>query len=667
MASFLDKFKIKTAIEKNTTLDLSCQHITTADWMELAPVYIKEMVPGESIEVRQSTFTRMAPLAVPTLGRGIIHNRAFFVPMRTIFSRWDEFITQSKSGVANNSSGNSTAVSLNSVPTISNSNLVHMFLGNPSNSYNIAVDDTGNRNTIFVTALPVNPTAEQLANADIIASIIPAGATQTSSIVELGYNFTPFGRQVMKILQSLGYNIIWSSTYSGQLPSDSLVDYFVRTSYSALPLFAFFKLFIDWYWPAQYVGDASYNFVDSILKYNGYSSGSAQGTSLTIATLYNLFTFNNEYTNRFTVNYDSSYLASAFDNPVGPNQTSSNQLSNVIVDQTLLKERDTEDLNSQVNNMTMENTPVAVPSYTDGAVGPISQYLLDALKKMTDYMQRHNLVGVRALDRFYARFGISLSSEKLNRSNYIGAQNIPLQFGDVMSNADTVDSTAGTGSALGSYAGKGLGYGEQSYSYKSDDYGFFVVCSSITPVADTYDGLDRMVLHRSPLDFWTPEYDQLGNQAISKMEVYIPMNDKDFADGTPSTDYNNQELAEGIFGWTPRYSEYKVGRDKVTGDFRYKSLSNVGETTRAWYLNRSLDGLFRDSYNINHSKFFVNGQDASQYNRIFAVESDVNDKFYMIHNFNVISNSPMHSLYDSYEFDSNGKTVVADVNGVKVN
>ena len=66
MASFLDKFKVTTGIDKNTPLDLSCIHLTTANWMQGSPVYIKEMVPGESIKVHQETFTRLAPLAVPT-------------------------------------------------------------------------------------------------------------------------------------------------------------------------------------------------------------------------------------------------------------------------------------------------------------------------------------------------------------------------------------------------------------------------------------------------------------------------------------------------------------------------------------------------------------------------------------------------------------------------
>lgn len=669
MASFLDKFKVNTAIEQNTTLDLSCQHITTANWMELQPVYIKEMVPGETIEVLQQTFTRLAPLAVPTLGRANIHNRAFFVPMRTIFPRWDDFITQSKSGSHASTNGSANAVQVLSVPSISNSTMVKLFIGDASNGYRVPTGDSANRNTSFVLEV----TGDSIANADIIVNVIPSGATSTTQIKEYAYNFTPMGRNVNKILQSLGYNIIWSTTSDSSTPADALKEYFPNPKFSALPILGLFKVFIDWYWPAQYVGDTSYNYIESIVQLDNYTTAGSEGTELTPEKLYKLFTFNGEFRHKLSVNYDSDYLVSAFDEPTGPASTGGLRVNNYVKDINLdVNNNDVgHDITSEVALSTANDgsglhngTPFLVSRDStsgDSTSGPITQFALNALKAMTDYMQRHNLVGVRALDRFYARFGISLSNEKLKRSNYIGAQNIPLQFGDVMSNADT------DGAALGQYAGKGLGYGEDKFSFKSEDYGYFIICSSIVPVANTFEGVNRMVMHRSPLDFWTPEYDQLGNQAISKMEVYVPMNDSAFAEGTQAIDYNKKDLSDGIFGYTPRYSEYKIGLDKVTGDFRCKSLSNVGETSSAWYLNRSLDDTFQQVENMVHSKFFVNGGDSDQFNRIFNIDSDENDKFYMIHNFNVTSNSPMHSLYDSYEFDSKGKTVVADVNGVKVN
>ena len=98
MASFLDKFQIKTAAPAKQKFDLSCQHITTADFMQLSPVYIKEMVPNEKISINQQSFSRTARLSVPTFGRCNMHNKAFFVPFRTILRGWNDFITDTVTG-----------------------------------------------------------------------------------------------------------------------------------------------------------------------------------------------------------------------------------------------------------------------------------------------------------------------------------------------------------------------------------------------------------------------------------------------------------------------------------------------------------------------------------------------------------------------------------------
>ena len=300
----------------------------------------------------------------------------------------------------------------------------------------------------------------------------------------------------------------------------------------------------------------------------------------------------------------------------------------------------------------------------------ITQFGLDALKALTDYVKRHQLVGARALDRLYARFGKSLDSAKLDRSSYIGAQNIPLQFGDVMSHAATQDDF------LGSYAGKGIAYGaDGNFEFSTDEYGYFVIISSIVPQIGYYQGVDRTNLHLGRTDFWTPEFDQIGNQAIAKMELISPMNpyaeiNEDTQSGDPGN-FATLDTVEGIFGYTPRYSEYKIGRDKLTGDFRYASKNGVGDTSSAWHLFRNV-GAYADqgpAY-LKHNRYFVTGDDWAQYNRVFNYTNSGVDKFYMIHTFNVTSNSPMHSLYDTYKFeneDEGAKKVVADVNGVKVN
>ena len=658
MASYLDKFKLTTALDTNTTMDLSCTHITTSDWMHCAPTYIKELVPGESIKIHQETFTRLAPMSVPTFGRGLIHNRAFFVPFRTIFDKWNEFITAADvaPSVVGLGSGATTNLSVNRVPTINNEDLVRLFCIGTSAGTVVS-------STTFAT-LNVPGTGYDPTKHDILL-LVTSGANDTF-VGEYTYDLTNAGRRLMKVLQSLGYNILWQFN-----TTQATVD----AEYSALPLMAYLKVICDWYYPSQYVGDSAYTYVQSILTNRPSSTGVYR---LSFTDLSNIFR-NTKSPFNGLVNYDSDYFVSAFDYP---NSASEGDFRFGGTSPIVLR-----DINYYSGSTTTNNGQVfngqgsASPAY-DSPIGDvasyrpsnttntngirITQYGLDALKALTDYMKRHQLVGARALDRFYARFGKSLDSAKMDRSYYIGADNIPLQIGDVMSHADT------TGATLGDYAGKGIGFGANgNFEFTTDEYGVIVIVTSIVPQVGYYQGIDRNVLHTGRLDYWTPEFDQIGNQAIVKKELYLPMNVKaETTNLTNASDFLNKDLNENIFGYTPRYAEYKIGHDRLTGDYRLASKNVAGDVSNAWHLMRNIGDYAQTSANLVHSIDFVKGFDYAQYNRIFNNTQDTADKFYLIHTFNVESQAPMHSLYDTYKFeneDEGAKKVLGDVNGVKVN
>ena len=631
MASYLDKFKVATAIKENTKFDLSCQHITSSDFFQLAPIYSKEMVPGEKISINVESFTRLAPLAVPTFGRVKMKNRAFFVPFRTIFKGWNDFITDT-THVYSGQSLNTNAIG-SKVPYFQLGDLAYELNSNTWRT-EIQVDGDGN---------PVE-------TPDIVF-------TTQDGTKKYG-RWLPEGRQLVKILQSLGYVI--PNNYEAQQSTQ-----FVEVS--ALPLLAFAKIYCDWYFPAQYYDTPLRTNLERFFKYDE----GASGMYLSSSELHNIFQVVT------SVNYDSDYFVSAFDNPVGPNNNSYTQdVANIFDGGNVDSSIDVStNLNSKVMISGINGTPVlrsndtATTTTAVGArLGYVSQLALTGLYRLTDYMKRHQLVGARALDRYLARFGKALTAEKMDRSNYIGSQEVPIQIGDVMNNATTGSDFATT---LGGFAGKGIGYSGDTFEYSTDEYGIVMILSSIVPTVGYYQGIDRNVMHTQRTDFWTPEFDQLGNQAIKASELYWPEANND-------DDAVLNGLESAVFGWTPRYAEYKIGRDKLTGDWRIPTLNGVGPCSDSWHLMRKIDpDAVQD---LVHDYNFVKGDlggnsEPSQYNRIFQYSGSTDNKyvraldhFYVIHNFNVVSWSPMCALYDTYEFEHDkGKMVTADVNGVKVN
>lgn len=586
MASFLDKIKLNTAVDRQCKLDLGCDHITTANFMQYNVAWCKELVPKEKVSVQMETFTRLNPMPVPTFGRAKINNRAFFVPFRTIFPGWNDFITDSRHTYADG-----VVKSIDSVPVIRNYTLL-AYMTDYLNS--TEVNDDTSAYDFEVCGIASDGSGDQ---------------------VNTRYKLTARGRQIMKVLESLGYKIQFST-----------LDGYMDIQYSALPLLAMAKVYCDWYYPSQYIGTTG-NSTDVEAIFNRDVSTFTEVKNADLDAIFNMISSG--------VCYDSDYFVSAFDNPTGPNADSFSSfnikdpqnLGNVKVD---------------VSGATA-GTPYAQTS-------KLTQWLDDALKALTDYMKRHQLVGARALDRYLARFGVNLSAEKMRRSIYLGSGYENIQFGDVMSTADTA------GSALGDYAGKGMGYGTSSFEYDTEEYGMMIIISSIVPKAGYFQGINRNNLHLSKLDYWTPEFDNMGCQAISKAELYVPFHENNF-------EMKPKALYDGVFGWTPRYAEYKIGRDMLTGDFRYGSI-NAG--SEAWHTMREVN--FSNPSDIIHNLSFVQGMDADQYSRIFYnTDADAADKFNVIYHFEIASWSPMRPLYDTYEFEQEGPKVVEDANGVKMN
>lgn len=579
MSNFLDKVKVNTALTKTTKLDLGCDHISTANFMQYNVAYAKEMVPQEKISINMETFTRLNPMPVPTFGRARINNRAFFVPFRTIFPGWNDFITDSNHVFANGVTGR-----FNSVPTISNSTFVQLF-----------TDATAG----FATGVPTD-------EADFTAQV---GSNSGA------YKFTYKGRQAMKMIESLGYKIIWSEAQTAVV--------------SALPIMAAAKIYADWYYPSAYSQNDTISTIEQLFKQDISNTYALTKTQLQACLEV-----------MYWVNYDSDYFVSAWDNPVNPNDGSFSAVS--FTDPTA------ESTSAALTISNAENGNAPSTAMSGGKT--LTTWAIDALKSLTDYMKRHQLAGARALDRYLARFGVKLASEKLGRCYYIGSNTHDIQFGDIMSTADT------EGSQLGNYAGKGIGYGNSSFDFKTDEYGIIMIISTIQPKAGYYQGMNRNVMHTSRFDFYTPEFDNLGTQAISKAEVYVPT--------IGTTNFQNLgSLRNGVFGWTPRYAEYKVGRDMITGDFRYDSI-NVGQ--EAWHTMREL--TYTDANDMVHNVDFVLGKDADQYSRIFYnTDADAADKFNVIYHFEIASYSPMKALFDTYEFEEKGDKVVMDANGVKMN
>lgn len=601
--SVLGKQQVKVAAQKKCKMQLDAQHITTSNFLELQPVYYRHCVPGEHITINVDALSRLAPLQVPTFGRANMNLRAFYVNYRNVCPYFNEFVSDTYY-----SSGSASAVPQR-VPYFQSSDLLSFFTTKTIPSVGFLVTQVG------TTATP--PT-------------VPYDFYDGSKY----YQFTTGGKRIYKIFTSLGYRLLVGGK---------------TMSYNALALLAFARIYFDWYSLPQYRNSSSILHLQKLFSKND-PANAYQLTQNDFVELGGLFAF---------ASYAQDYFTSAWDNPVSPANSNSSVSIDDISNESGVIQNVVDNSTSGLDTPVLKSK-VMLDSTKEGYIH-LTEYSLHLLHALNNYSVRHSMSGAREIDRFLVDFGIQLRSERLNRSVYIGSDIIPLQIGDVTQTSNTAG--AGAVSNLGDYGGRGYMKSSKSFDYITEEFGMFIICSTIQPAVGYVQGFDRHNIHHDKFDFFNPSFDNLGTQGIAKGELYVSPN-APFA-SVSVDDYRN------IFGFTPRYAEYKVGRDWLTGDFSLDS-QNVGRTS--WNLNRlfsdsNFGGAVHSIAGINHSADFCRGLDFAQYNRIFTYTGDDRDSFYLFFNFNVTSFVPALPLYDTYVFENeeNHDSVTLDSGGTKLN
>lgn len=574
MAKLFSKIQVPTGVVSRNEFPMSNMHVTTHTFMRLGVGTYYQAAPGTKFSYKLSSFTRLNPLSHPVYGSATVKHKLFFVPLKSIFPAWNEFINRT----------------------------VH--------------------NYDSVTAIPT--LVPYVWMSDLIMAIIggsnahPSGYNGAYDFDHGGYkySFSTYGKFVYNLLVQLGIHPDFT------MPKNA--DYNMPIT----KLLCLARIYCDYFMNATYLhSDVVYNRV--MQKFKNNAAGNER---------YDLTDINSIFTMLWRFYYPNDYFVSAFDNPVGP--LNAHEGANIsIKDNTIPSYQDSD--KSRVG-VTTENTPVinAADNNSPNVVS-LSQYISNALNKLTQYFQRHQFVGSRSAERHLAEWGLSLS-EGNEKAIYIDGLEYDIMFGDVMSNADT------GGASLGAYAGKGIGAGEKQFESKSfNDFGYYIEVNYIVPKVGYCQGSSKDSFHQNLLDFFTPDFDNLGMDAVKSAELFVPKKSL-FSDGQP---VNWSPLHDHVFGFQPRYIEYKHKLDTLSGDFMCDSI-NAGMD--GWHLfrlfsNDSFRTVNSPELHPVHSQTFTRNEDSSQYSRIFATSKI--DNFIMNFRYNYSVSAPMKSSYDMLNFD----------------
>lgn len=214
-----------------------------------------------------------------------------------------------------------------------------------------------------------------------------------------------------------------------------------------------------------------------------------------------------------------------------------------------------------------------------------AQITVEELRRATRlqrWLERNARSGSRYVEHLLSHWGVRSSDARLQRAEYIGGGKTPIVISEVL-------NTAGGTLPQANMAGHGLSVGVTNQGSKyCEEHGFIVGIFSVMPEPVYSQGLNRKFKRFSNLDYYYPEFAQLGEQEVELGELYMT-----------DDPVNN----EATFGYQSRYAEYKYNPSTLHGLFR--------SDLEYWHLGRkfaappALNSTFISCYWANMERIFA--------------------------------------------------------------
>lgn len=211
--------------------------------------------------------------------------------------------------------------------------------------------------------------------------------------------------------------------------------------------------------------------------------------------------------------------------------------------------------------------------------------------RLQEWLEKSMRGGKRLFENILIFFGLRSPDQRMQRPEYIGGSVTPIQISEVLNTTGTAEAPQGD------MAGHGVAVAQgRANMYSCQEWGYVITIMSVMPKTAYQQGIHRMFLnYKDPMQKYWPQFDHLGEQEIEQRELYA-----------------YKDTGSQVFGYTPRYAEFKFMNNRVAGEFR--------TTLDFWHMGR----IFDDAPGLNQS--FI---EADPTHRVFAVTDPAEHKLWM--------------------------------------
>ncbi|QRV61958.1 major capsid protein [Microvirus sp.] len=507
--------------------DLSRKFAFTAKLGELLPVFVEDVMPGDSFKINADWFTRSQPVTSPAFTRFGEYYDFFFVPYHLLWRYFPQFIIQ-------------------------------------TDDDNWATGITQKSNKF--TQHPYISSLELLKC--IRESATPTSGENKLSNVFRDINGRAYSYGALKLLEYLGYGKTATGSYevSDEGVSSQRLTYPLASVVSNVnkadialnpfPLAAYQKVYQDFYRNTQWESPSpfAYNFDylnGSNMKVPVPQTADATFFANGLCTL-RYSNYNKDYfTGRLPEKqYGSEAIAAPLLNPDGSYPAFGGYTYYVSATNDGPANQARPFLIGKSSASSLRNETGAIESLAHAGIGALAIRQAEFLQKWKEITQSGGTDYVSQIEK---HFGVKPNHEMAHRSTYIGGFDNKFGIDEVVNtNLAQLDSES-------SLAGKGINAGHGSINFNVKEHGIIIGIYHMSLLPEySAQMTEKFMLKTMPTDYVIPEMDNVGMQSVSGRE---------FAGALIPFIEARKEAMNRVLGYVPRYAEYKTHVDKVAGGF----------------------------------------------------------------------------------------------------
>lgn len=488
-------------------------HKTTFNTGELIPIYIDEILPGDTFKMTLSAVVRMTTPIHPVMDNAYFDYYWFFVPRRLVIDKWVEIMGENKESYW-------TQPVEYTIPQI-------FFDSTYGASYSL------NDIACYMGVPP-----------------------------RIMFDYSSDNKYGIDVSYFRAYALIWNEFFRDQNTQEPIyidkgVDDFVFSGGSGVPES------VD---RNDFIKSAALGFkLAPLNKYHDYFTSAlpepqkGPAVSIPISGQFPVFAGSpNRYDELIPDSLGSatnSMSFKMFKNSDGTLGGPSAENTNLYLHRNVAGQYSM--INHETGNTAgIEYVPVPNNLYADLSAGDLEATIneLRLAFAVQKFFERDARGGTRYIELLKSHFGVQSSDARLQRPEFLGGKRVPINMVQVLQTSSTDDVSPQGNTAAYSLTAT-VHY---DFTKSFEEHGMLICVGGVRTDHTYQQGIDRILTRRRRLDFYFPAFANIGEQPIRNREIYADGSDDDL----------------GVFGYQEAWAEYRYKPSRVSGSF-YSSNSSL--------------------------------------------------------------------------------------------